>query len=55
MWGGHHKYESDFSVLDTLMRAFLIVDMGSRALDILSRMREVGVRPRNHGIFREYA
>ncbi|KAI8022417.1 Pentatricopeptide repeat-containing protein [Camellia lanceoleosa] len=41
----HHKYESDFSVLDSLMRAFLNAEMGSRALEIVDRMREVGARP----------
>ncbi|KAE8714490.1 putative receptor-like protein kinase [Hibiscus syriacus] len=45
MWEGRHKYESDFSVLDKLMRAFLIAGMGSRALGILSRMREVDAVP----------
>ncbi|PPS02311.1 hypothetical protein GOBAR_AA18359 [Gossypium barbadense] len=45
MWEGHYDYESDFSVLDTLMRAFLNAGMGTRALGILCRMRDVGAVP----------
>ncbi|PRQ37837.1 putative pentatricopeptide [Rosa chinensis] len=45
MWGGHCEYESDFSVLDTLMRGFLNAEMGAEALEVLRRMREGGVRP----------
>ncbi|KAL7258510.1 hypothetical protein ACSBR1_004609 [Camellia fascicularis] len=45
MWGEHHKYESDFSVLDSLMRAFLNAEMSSRALEMVDRMREVGATP----------
>ncbi|THG15333.1 hypothetical protein TEA_005310 [Camellia sinensis var. sinensis] len=45
MWGEHHKYESDFSVLDSLMRAFLNAEMISRALEMVDRMREVGATP----------
>lgn len=45
MWSGHHQYESDFSVLDTLMRGFLHVEMPMEAMEILCRMREEGVRP----------
>uniref|UniRef100_A0A2N9GS64 non-specific serine/threonine protein kinase n=1 Tax=Fagus sylvatica TaxID=28930 RepID=A0A2N9GS64_FAGSY len=45
MWREHHKYESDFSVLDTLMRGFLNVEMSKEAMGVLDRMREVGLRP----------
>ncbi|XP_019424577.1 PREDICTED: pentatricopeptide repeat-containing protein At1g62914, mitochondrial-like isoform X2 [Lupinus angustifolius] len=45
MWKNHSEYESDFSVLNTLMRGFLNVGMSSEALNILHRMRVVGVRP----------
>nr|XP_027108923.1 putative pentatricopeptide repeat-containing protein At2g02150 [Coffea arabica] len=45
MWREHSKYESDFSVLDSLMRAFVNTDMGSQALKIWDRMREVRIRP----------
>ncbi|KAF8380625.1 hypothetical protein HHK36_028114 [Tetracentron sinense] len=50
MWSDHHVYESDFSVLDSLMRAFLNVDMVTHALEILCRMREEGVRPSSSAI-----
>uniref|UniRef100_A0A9I9CNQ7 Pentatricopeptide repeat-containing protein n=1 Tax=Cucumis melo TaxID=3656 RepID=A0A9I9CNQ7_CUCME len=45
MWEGHRMYESDFSVLNTLMRAFMKSEMHFEALEILSKMREVGVTP----------
>nr|XP_027124300.1 pentatricopeptide repeat-containing protein At1g09900-like [Coffea arabica] len=45
MWREHSKYESDFSILDSLMRAFVNADMGSQALKIWDRMREVRIRP----------
>ncbi|KAF5732840.1 putative pentatricopeptide repeat-containing protein [Tripterygium wilfordii] len=45
MWGNHHEYESDFSVLDTLMRVFLNVEMGCEALEIVHWMRKVGAKP----------
>ncbi|GMY22963.1 pentatricopeptide repeat-containing protein At1g12620-like isoform X2 [Fagus crenata] len=45
MWREHHKFESDFSVLDTLMRGFLNVEMSKEAMGVLDRMREVGLRP----------
>ncbi|GMN48268.1 hypothetical protein TIFTF001_017445 [Ficus carica] len=45
MWKYHSFYESDFSVLNTLMRSFLNAEMGSEALEIVSKMREVGVSP----------
>ncbi|KAF2312650.1 hypothetical protein GH714_039379 [Hevea brasiliensis] len=45
MWANHYEYESDFSVLNTLMRGFLNVQMVYEALDIVGRMREVDVRP----------
>ncbi|KAI5350471.1 hypothetical protein L3X38_003362 [Prunus dulcis] len=44
MWASHCEYESDFSVLDTLMRGFLKAEMGLEALEIVSRMRKVGVK-----------
>ncbi|KAJ1385202.1 Tetratricopeptide-like helical domain superfamily [Sesbania bispinosa] len=45
MWRNHPEYESDFSVLNTLMRGFLNVGMSLEALEVLHRMRVVGVRP----------
>ncbi|OVA06879.1 Pentatricopeptide repeat [Macleaya cordata] len=45
MWSNHHMYESDFSVLDSLMRAFLNVNMVSNALEVLNRIREEKLRP----------
>ncbi|TQE06353.1 hypothetical protein C1H46_008061 [Malus baccata] len=45
MWRGHCEYESDFSVLDTLMRGCLNAEMGAEALEVVSRMREVGSNP----------
>ena len=38
-------YESDFSVLNTLLRGFMNVGMGFEALEVLRIMRDVGVRP----------
>ncbi|KAB2614582.1 pentatricopeptide repeat-containing protein [Pyrus ussuriensis x Pyrus communis] len=45
MWRGHCEYESDFSFLDTLMRGFLNAEIGAEALEVVSRMREVGLKP----------
>ncbi|KAI3498397.1 hypothetical protein L1887_34171 [Cichorium endivia] len=45
MWRGHFNYESDFSVLDSLMRAFMKVGMDSQALEISGRMRGLGLQP----------
>nr|GMD36324.1 pentatricopeptide repeat-containing protein At5g01110-like [Ipomoea batatas] len=45
MWGEHNLYESDYSVLDSLMRAFLSAEMIPGALKILSMMREAGAQP----------
>ncbi|KAB2595260.1 pentatricopeptide repeat-containing protein [Pyrus ussuriensis x Pyrus communis] len=45
MWRGHCEYDSDFSFLDTLMRGFLNAEMGAEALEVVSRMREVGLKP----------
>ena len=45
MWRNHAMYESDFSVLNTLLRGFLNVGMGFEALEVLRMMRGVGVRP----------
>ncbi|KAM6560053.1 hypothetical protein CsatA_029292 [Cannabis sativa] len=45
MWENHYRYESHFSVLNTLMRGFLNAEMGYEALQIVSKMREVGVSP----------
>eukprot|EP00257_Ricinus_communis_P027020 XP_025014434.1 putative pentatricopeptide repeat-containing protein At1g09680 isoform X2 [Ricinus communis] len=50
MWANHHKYESDFSILNTLMRGFMNSEMAYESLEILSRMREVGVRPSSSAI-----
>ncbi|KAL3571783.1 hypothetical protein D5086_025687 [Populus alba] len=50
MWKRHAEFESDFSVLDTLMRGFLKVEMGCEALEIVGRMREVGLRPSSSAI-----
>ncbi|MCD7460062.1 hypothetical protein HAX54_042762 [Datura stramonium] len=50
MWREHYKYESDFSVLDSLMRAFLTAEMISDALEILSKMRDNGLRPSSSAI-----
>ncbi|CAI9770379.1 unnamed protein product [Fraxinus pennsylvanica] len=45
MWREHSKYESDFSVLNSLMRSFTNAEMGSQALDVLGRLRKTGSRP----------
>ncbi|KAJ8450055.1 hypothetical protein Cgig2_033249 [Carnegiea gigantea] len=45
MWDGHRSYEPDFSVLDSLMRGFLRAGLVPLALDVLNRMRNVGVLP----------
>lgn len=45
MWTGHWEYESDFSVLDSLMRGFLNVGMAEQAVEIVGKMREVGLVP----------
>ncbi|XP_062098840.1 putative pentatricopeptide repeat-containing protein At1g12700, mitochondrial [Humulus lupulus] len=45
MWEYHYRYESHFSVLNTLMRGFLNAEMGYEALQIVNKMREVGVSP----------
>ncbi|KAH7843527.1 hypothetical protein Vadar_017714 [Vaccinium darrowii] len=45
MCSEHYKYETDFSVLDSLMRAFLNAEMAPLALEMVDRMREVGVKP----------
>ncbi|KAK6918687.1 Pentatricopeptide repeat [Dillenia turbinata] len=45
MWRGHQRYESAFSVLDSVLRAFLSAGMASQALRVLNKMREVGARP----------
>ncbi|MED6165212.1 hypothetical protein PIB30_097444 [Stylosanthes scabra] len=45
IWRNHSWYESDFSVLNTLMRGFLNVGMSPEALDILHKMRILGVFP----------
>ncbi|KAF3956501.1 hypothetical protein CMV_018373 [Castanea mollissima] len=45
MWRNHREYESGFSVLDTLMRGFVNVEMSSEAIGVVGRMREVGLRP----------
>ncbi|XP_060960323.1 pentatricopeptide repeat-containing protein At1g64583, mitochondrial isoform X3 [Cannabis sativa] len=45
MWENHYRYESHFSVLNTLMRGFLNAEMGYEALLIVNKMREVGVSP----------
>ncbi|KAK1401510.1 Pentatricopeptide repeat-containing protein [Heracleum sosnowskyi] len=45
MWRGHWEYESDFSVLDSLMRGFLNVGMAEQAVVIVGKMREVGLVP----------
>nr|GLL36202.1 pentatricopeptide repeat-containing protein At1g63330-like [Ipomoea trifida] len=45
MWREHFLYESDYSVLDSLMRAFLSAEMIPGALKILSMMREAGAQP----------
>ncbi|KAJ6344460.1 hypothetical protein OIU76_006057 [Salix suchowensis] len=50
MWKRHAEFESDFSVLDTLMRGFLKVEMSCEALEIVGRMREVGLRPSSSAI-----
>ncbi|XP_055962134.1 pentatricopeptide repeat-containing protein At1g12620-like isoform X2 [Mercurialis annua] len=50
MWANHHRYESDFSVLNTLMRGFMNAGMPQEALEIVVRMRDVGVRPSSSAI-----
>lgn len=45
MWEYHCRYESDFSVLNTLMRGFLNAEMGYEAMEVVNKMREVGVSP----------
>nr|KAJ0210054.1 hypothetical protein LSAT_V11C400172440 [Lactuca sativa] len=45
MWRGHFGYESDFSVLDSLMRAFTNAEMDSHALQISRIMRGLGMQP----------
>uniref|UniRef100_A0A6N2N3R7 Pentacotripeptide-repeat region of PRORP domain-containing protein n=1 Tax=Salix viminalis TaxID=40686 RepID=A0A6N2N3R7_SALVM len=50
MWKRHAEFESDFSVLDTLMRGFLKMEMSCEALEIVGRMREVGLRPSSSAI-----
>ncbi|KAF7138957.1 hypothetical protein RHSIM_Rhsim07G0038800 [Rhododendron simsii] len=50
MCSEHYKYETDFSVLDSLMRAFLNADMVPRAMEMVDRMREVGVKPSSSAV-----
>ncbi|KAF7142568.1 hypothetical protein RHSIM_Rhsim05G0178700 [Rhododendron simsii] len=50
MCSEHYKYETNFSVLDSLMRAFLNVDMVPRAMEMVDRMREVGVKPSSSAV-----
>ncbi|KAF4379760.1 hypothetical protein F8388_023777 [Cannabis sativa] len=45
MWKGHREFETDSSVLDTLMRSYLNVGMANEALEVLNKMWEVKVRP----------
>ncbi|KAK7843519.1 pentatricopeptide repeat-containing protein [Quercus suber] len=45
MWRNHREYESGFSVLDTLMRGFVNVEMSSEAIGVVCRMRKVGLMP----------
>ncbi|CAJ1939579.1 unnamed protein product [Sphenostylis stenocarpa] len=45
MWRNHAMYESDFSVLNTLLRGFLNLGMSLEALEVLRMMRDVRVRP----------
>ncbi|KAL5560623.1 hypothetical protein UlMin_036834 [Ulmus minor] len=45
MWEDHCRYESHFSVLNTLMRGFLNAEMDSEALEVVGMMREIGVSP----------
>lgn len=38
-------YESDYSVLDLLMRAFMNAEMNPQALEVMRIMRGIGLQP----------
>ncbi|GKD26861.1 pentatricopeptide repeat-containing protein [Tanacetum coccineum] len=45
MWRGHFGYESDFLVLDSFMRVFVNLEMEEQALEVVRRMRGIGLQP----------